>query len=83
MTFEPPRRVVIATSSIESARLNAMMLAIAGSTSASENNSSARVTRTELPYSLRVMVTDVGVDNATASGSVSSVRAVVAFERST
>jgi hypothetical protein len=59
------------------------MFAIAGSTSARENNSNARVTNTELPYSLRVMVTDVGVDIATASGSVVSVRAVVATERST
>ena len=50
-----------------------MIFAIAGSTSASENNSRARVTRTALPYSLRVMVTDVGVVRATASGSVVSV----------
>jgi hypothetical protein len=59
------------------------MLAIAGSTSARLKSSKARVTRTELPYSLRVIVTDVGVDIATASGSVVSVSAVVAAERST
>jgi hypothetical protein len=50
-----------------------MIFAIAGSTSANENNSRARVTRTALPYSLRVTVTDVGVVRATASGSVVSV----------
>jgi hypothetical protein len=76
-------RVVATTASIESARLYATIFAIAGSTSASENNSSARVTSTALPYSLRVMVTDVGVDNATASGSVVSVRVDVFWSRST
>jgi hypothetical protein len=47
-----------------------MIFAIAGSTSANENNSRARVTRTALPYSARVMVVNVGVVRATASGSV-------------
>jgi hypothetical protein len=75
----PPRNVVIATSSIESARLKAIMFAIAGSTSARLNSSNARVTNTELPYSLRVIETVVGVDSATASGSVVSDRAVVCF----
>ena len=63
--------------------LNAMMLATAGSTSASENSSKARVTSTALPYSARVMVVYVGVASATASGSVCSVRVDVTFVRST
>ena len=48
MTFVPPRSSVCATVSIEPARLKAMMLAIAGSTSARLNSSKARVTRTEV-----------------------------------
>ena len=83
ITLVPESNSVIATESMESARLNAMMFAIAGSTSARENNSNARVTNTELPYSARVMVTDVGVDIATESTSSDSVSGDVAVERST
>jgi hypothetical protein len=54
-----------------------MMLAIAGSTSARLKSSNARVTRTELPYSARVIVTDVGAAIATESRWVDSVSAVV------
>ena len=51
IAFVPPTRVESATVSSESAMLNAMMSAIAGSTSESENNSSLRVASDAFPYS--------------------------------
>ena len=68
---------------VDMKNMDAMMLATAGSTSARLKSSSARVTSTAFPYSANVMVVYVGVANATASGSTSSVRVEIFLVKST